>query len=49
MEFEKLSRILKWIYALIVEVMITIFPGPLNDLQPHIMKDLGNLFVFFRH
>ena len=34
--------------ALIVEVMNVISPGPLNDIQPHIMNDLGNLLVFFR-
>ena len=34
--------------ALIVEVIIAISLGPLNDMQPHIMNDLVNLLVLFR-
>lgn len=32
--------------TLMVGIMI---PGHLNDVQTHIINDLGNLFVFFRH
>lgn len=34
--------------AFIVEVMATIFPGPLLDMQPHITNNCRNLFVLFR-
>ena len=44
---QKLSRISMYTCILIVEVMIAIFPGPLNDIQPHILNDLGSLHVFF--
>ena len=33
--------------ALIVEVIITIYPGPLNDMQPHNINVLRNLPVLF--
>lgn len=34
-------------YALIVEAMIVIYPGLLNDIQPYIMNDMGNFFQLF--
>ena len=44
----KLSRISIYMHALIVEVMIAVVSAPLNDMQPQIMNDLGNLLEFFR-
>ena len=35
-------------YTLIVKVLTAISPGSLNDIQPHIMNDFGNLLIFFR-
>ena len=35
-----------YIYALIIDAMVTIFPASLNDIQLHILNDLRNLLVF---
>ncbi len=32
---------------LIVEVWIVISPGHIPDIQPHIISELGNFYVFF--
>ena len=34
--------------ALIVEAMIVTFLVPLNNMQPHIMNNFGNLLIFFQ-
>ena len=42
----KLTRML--ICAFIVELIIAISSGPLNDIQLHIMNDIEFLLIFFR-
>ena len=44
----KVSKISMYTCALAVEVMIAISPGPLPGVQPPIIKDWGNVIVFFR-
>ena len=45
---DRMKKIIWDFNVLIVQEMIAISPSTLNDMQPHIMNDLGNLLVFFR-
>ncbi len=46
--FPEKSVCVKGLNVLTVEVWIAISPGPIPDMQPHIINELGILIVFFR-